>query len=207
MHKYTKILLDLRYEELLNLSDVTLERTSVTLGARGKILKNIALIKERPQRLKELSDAIEEVGRTSDTEQLIRVLRDLETIVLMPLKPYHPQPPSAGASYPVLRRSHDSSGSDSGTEHDFETAAISGGLYLDIPGQIFDLLKAISTEIFVKEYTSHEAVTVFACLLDKCLKREAFSSSQKLLFTAWLSKLKTLWNPPHIKKATDYKKR
>ena len=32
----------------------------------------------------------------------------------------------------------------------------------DIPGQTFDILHGISTEIFVKEYTNHEVVTVFA---------------------------------------------
>ncbi len=76
-----------------------------------------------------------------------------------------------------------------------------------IPGQIFDILKSISTDIFVKEYTNHEVVTVFVCILEKCLKREAYSSSQKQLMTGWLQKLKALWNPPHIKKAADYKKR
>ena len=77
----------------------------------------------------------------------------------------------------------------------------------DIPGQTFDILRGISTEIFVKEYTNHEVVTVFACLLEKCSRREAYTASQKQLMLGWLQKLKTLWNPPHIKKATDYKKR
>lgn len=134
---------------------------------------------------------IQEVSTSNDSEGLIRILRDLEAVVLMPLRPY---------TLSHWNGRHDS-GSDSGTEFDmleFEA---------DVPGKIFDILKSISTEIFVKEYTNHEVVTVFACLLDKCLKREAYSPSQKQLIQGWIGKLKTLWNPPHIKKATDYKKR
>ena len=117
----------------------------------------------------------------------------------MPLKPYRRQPPQLW-----MISNPDSSGSASSLDDsDYPEQRDEG----DIPGQMFDLLKWISTEIFVKEYTNHEVVTVFACLLEKCLKREAYSASQKQLMTAWLQKLKTLWNPPHIKKATDYKKR
>ena len=133
------------------------------------------------------------------------MLRDLEAIVLMPLKPYQVQPSRGlnGFGGPMISnpRSHHDSGSDSGTELGPDANEE------DIPGQIFEILKSISTEIFVKEYTNHEVVTVFACLLEKCLTREAYSPCQKQLITGWLQKLKTLWNPPHIKKATDYKKR
>ena len=130
------------------------------------------------------------------------MLRDLEAIVLMPLKPHQGLSRSAGqqpVNTMISKRSHHDSGSDSGNEPDYHEE--------DIPGQIFEILKSISTEIFVKEYTNHEVVTVFACLLEKCLTREAYSPCQKQLITGWLQKLKTLWNPPHIKKATDYKKR
>ena len=48
------------------------------------------------------------------------------------------------------------SGSDSGTEHDHDTTKTN----VDIPAQIFEILKSISTEIFVKEYTNHQVVTV-----------------------------------------------
>lgn len=59
LHKYTKILLELTYEELLELSDEQLEKKNVTLGARGKILKNIGLVRERSGKLRELSRALE----------------------------------------------------------------------------------------------------------------------------------------------------
>ena len=59
LHKYTKILLELSYEELLQLNDEVLERKNVTLGARGKILKYIGHIKERPRTIKKLGKDIE----------------------------------------------------------------------------------------------------------------------------------------------------
>ena len=124
----------------------------------------------------------------------------MEALVLMPLKPYRPSPEPA---HPMISNRADS-GFDSDTSGCGSSADIDEN---DIPGQTFDILKSISTEIFVKEYTNHEVVTVFACLLEKCSKREAYTSSQKQLMSGWLQKLKTLWNPPHIKKATDYKKR
>lgn len=192
MHKYTKILLELTYEELLQLSDEALEKRNVTLGARGKILKNIGLIRDRPNALRDLAKELADVSQSNDSEGLVRILRELEAIVLMPLQPYRPDMIS------VYSR-HDS-GFDSGLEEDNHIRG-------DVPGQIFDIFKTISTEIFVKEYTNHEVVTVFACLLEKCIKREAYNASQKQLISGWLQKLKTLWNPPHIKKATDYKKR
>ena len=55
LHKYTKILLELTYEELLQITDEALEKRSVTMGARGKILKYVGHIRERPQSLKDLS--------------------------------------------------------------------------------------------------------------------------------------------------------
>ena len=129
----------------------------------------------------------------------------------MPLKPFH------GRCSAILISNHPRH--DSGFDSGYENHNSSGDEDLvsnyraslqrdiDVPGQIFDILKSISTEIFVKEYTNHEVVTVFACLLEKTLKREAYTPSQKQLISGWLQKLKTLWNPPHIKKATDYKKR
>ena len=161
----------------------------------------------------------QDVSQSNDSDGLAKIICELEAIVLMPLKP---TPLAAGSTpnkYPNSRMKHSNpaewasgssvgggrhdSGSDSGTEHDHP--GCDGGV--DVPAQIFEILKSISTEIFVKEYTNHQVVTVFACLLEKCSRREAYSSSQKYLMINWLSKLKTLWNPPQIKKATDYKKR
>jgi hypothetical protein len=47
------MLLEISYEELLQLSDETLEKKNVTMGARGKILKYISHIRDRPNTLKQ----------------------------------------------------------------------------------------------------------------------------------------------------------
>ena len=53
LHKYTKILLEMTYEELLELNDDVLDKKNVTMGARGKILKYVGHIKDRPSTLKQ----------------------------------------------------------------------------------------------------------------------------------------------------------
>ena len=55
LHKYAKILLELSYEQLLDLTDEELKAKGLTFGARGKILKNIGFMKQRPNLLAELS--------------------------------------------------------------------------------------------------------------------------------------------------------
>jgi hypothetical protein len=50
-------------------------------------------------------------------------------------------------------------------------------------------------------------VTVYVCLLERCIGREAFNAQQKQHFAAWLQKLKTVWNPPSLRKANDYKRK
>ena len=59
LHKYTKLILEYTYEEFLDLTDETLEKRNVTLGARGKIIKNIGLVKYRPQKLNEMAKELE----------------------------------------------------------------------------------------------------------------------------------------------------
>ena len=76
----------------------------------------------------------------------------------MPLKPYRPNLEKS-----FHRSSMISNRTDSGFESD--TSCCSGDTdENDIPGQTFDVLKTISTEIFVKEYTNHEVSLVqFIC--------------------------------------------
>ena len=87
LHKYTLLLLEFTYEELLGLTEADLERKRVTTGARGKILKEIATVKERPTKMRELAAQVEAVSRTNDLTRLERILPELEKVILMPLKP------------------------------------------------------------------------------------------------------------------------
>ena len=127
LHKYTKLILEYTYEEFLDLTDETLEKRNVTLGARGKIIKNIGLVKYRPQKLNEMAKELEvdislkklfsllffilhffflfqEVSHSNDCEGLAKILCDLEAIVLMPLKPAFQ--PLAASKYPNSRLKH-----------------------------------------------------------------------------------------------------
>lgn len=59
LHKYTRVLLEFTYDEFLDVTEDQLEKKGVTLGARGKILKNIGLIKQRPQKIVEILEIID----------------------------------------------------------------------------------------------------------------------------------------------------
>ena len=65
---------------------------------RGKILKEIATVKERPAKIRELAAQVDAISMASDLVRLERMLPELERILLMPLKP------------PPAQRPHDSSG-------------------------------------------------------------------------------------------------
>ena len=66
LHKYCATFIKYSYEEFLQLNDETLKQDGVTLGARGKILKSIEKIRNRPQKLKELLITIEVVQVSSN---------------------------------------------------------------------------------------------------------------------------------------------
>jgi len=51
--------LEFTYEEFLDVTDDQLEKKGVTLGARGKILKNISFIRQRPQKIVEILNMLD----------------------------------------------------------------------------------------------------------------------------------------------------
>ncbi len=65
LHKYTDRLLSLTYEELLNLTEDELRRMEFTDGARGKFMKHLALITERPGKIRELRKTLDVSDRWS----------------------------------------------------------------------------------------------------------------------------------------------
>ena len=73
LHKYTKLILEYTYEEFLDLTDETLEKRNVTLGARGKIIKNIGLVKYRPQKLKEMAKELEVIFKSSVQKKTLEI--------------------------------------------------------------------------------------------------------------------------------------
>ena len=59
LHKYTERLINLTYEELLAITDNDLKDRMFTDGAKGKFLKQIALIRDRPQKIRELKQHLD----------------------------------------------------------------------------------------------------------------------------------------------------
>jgi hypothetical protein len=143
-----------------------------------------------------------------------QILRELENYVLMPLKPFTAPPSnpiqttSSRALTSATRTGRHDSGSDSGTDlcHDDENSVIAESTK-NVPGLIFNTLKKVFMIILLSDTTNHEVITVFACLLERCRAKESFNVTQKKCFNSWLQKLRTLWNPPAIRKANDYKRR
>ena len=72
---------------------------------------------------------------------------------------------------------------------------------------IFDIVSKMVIIIFLSVKVNHQVVTVFASLLNRCLRRDAFTVTQKQKFSSWLQRMRTLWNPPQILKAKDYWRR
>ena len=69
LHKYSPLLCNLTYEELLALDEVTLEAQGVTKGARHKIVLSINKLKERYSQLVQI-----EKVRTGAEKIMIQVL-------------------------------------------------------------------------------------------------------------------------------------
>lgn len=162
----------------------------------------------------------QDVARTNDMDKLRQLMLEFEAIILMPLKPHGP----VRANNPrpqtltCLGGGRHDSGSDSGTEQSeggTEGGAGAAGMpqppaaggAADVPTMIFDTLQKMVMIIFLSESVNHEVVTVFACLLNRCLRREAFSVTHKQKISSWLQRMRTLWNPPQILKANDYRRR
>ena len=153
----------------------------------------------------------------TDMGKLEKMLPDLEKIILMPLKPYQLSAigtrrrlSSGGVGNPEQQQQQQlhlgvmvsNFSSSSGS-----MAAPPLPQHENIPEEIFEVLKRVCSCILLSEAFHHGVVTVYVCLLERCLHREAFTNHQKQLFSAWIHRLRSVWNPPSIRKATDYKRK
>lgn len=89
LHKYSPLLCNLTYDELLALDESTLESQGVTKGARHKIVLSISKLKERHKQLVQIEKDVMNGGN------LFSCLNDLKSIILTPFPPYNPQNDSA----------------------------------------------------------------------------------------------------------------
>lgn len=84
LHKYSPLLCNLTYEELLALDESTLESQGVTKGARHKIVLSISKLKERHKQLVQIEKEVMNGGN------LFSCLNDLKSLILTPFPPYNP---------------------------------------------------------------------------------------------------------------------
>jgi len=180
LHKYNPVLVDLTYERFLQLTDEQLEKRGFTLGARGKLLKHISLIKERPQRLLELDRKLETV---TDLTTLCQILLELETLILMPTKPLTcPAPMLSSAAHLSL---NSTAGRSGGSVTEF----CPGSDDDDVPRLMFQVLTKVFHSVFPNCVRHYKVVTTFARILEYCLDKDCFTETEKIRFTSWLKKL------------------
>eukprot|EP00095_Tigriopus_kingsejongensis_P005815 maker-scaffold716_size107355-snap-gene-0.28 protein:Tk05815 transcript:maker-scaffold716_size107355-snap-gene-0.28-mRNA-1 annotation:"protein smaug homolog 2" len=215
LHKYTTFLLEFTYEELLGMTSEQLPKDRVTEGAKGKILKEIKLINERPATVRKVLTVLEEIFKLDDLARLEKILPEIEKIVLMPLKPL----PNTGIALPMRCSSESLQGpykwpNSSGMESILDLSGdeskptslnrVPGcGLGLpmieeneNIPQSIFEVLKKVCSIVLLSDCpvpkTVSKVVKNISSLLEQCIEREAYHLQQKQCFRTWL---KALRNP------------
>lgn len=107
LHKYSPLLCNLTYEELLALDEATLEAQGVTKGARHKIVLSINKLKERHTQLVQIEKEVMSGGH------LLSCLNELKAIILTPFPPYNP--PGDTSTHPLLNQQLSSTTLDSST--------------------------------------------------------------------------------------------
>lgn len=86
LHKYQHIFAELGYEGMVQMKEEYLEQKNVTKGARNKIILSIRKLARRPETLSEIEQDMEKPGR------LLQCIRELQQMLLTPIKPYGPEP-------------------------------------------------------------------------------------------------------------------
>ena len=81
LHKYTDLIMNLTYDEMMNLTESQLEAEGVTKGARTKILANIQKLRDRPGIIADINKLLD-----SDDCNVRKVLTDLEVLLKSPVK-------------------------------------------------------------------------------------------------------------------------
>ena len=196
LHKYSDRLVSYSYDELLALTDQDLQKLMFTDGAKGKFLKQLSLVKERPSKLKDLRTQLDE---NVELRELLVILPELEKLILMPMRlptlnrSPNPMPTYAKPAQPAVsslsrsERRHDS-GSDSGTEMTDDAVRD-----LDVAQELFELLEKTFSIIICKQHDDSDRDKVvrnfFNLLERRCLKKESFTSQQKHLFFTWLKRM------------------
>lgn len=189
LHKYTDLIMNMTYTEMIQLTEEKLESLNVTKGARRKIVSSIQKLEERPNILTNIDTELE----IEDCD-IKKILADLESVLKSPIRIEEEENP---------RSRHDSA-IDSGTEvsEDEEQereidVPCSGRKLIDL---IMKTLRKVCSLILLSQHTDTKHVAQFTTLLDLCLSRDCYLPRQKQLLISWKQKLYSIWGPlpsPH----------
>ena len=100
------------YDEILSLNDEKLIESKITLGARKKILTNIEKLKNRPERIKQLINVINDEKCPLNVSTLENILNELTEISITPMKQQNSPPTSLALLKSKAVSSNDSDSND-----------------------------------------------------------------------------------------------
>ncbi|XP_075232510.1 protein Smaug homolog 1-like [Lycorma delicatula] len=166
LHKYSKLFSQLTYEQMLSLSEETFDSVleqidagPVTQGARRKVIRSIAKLRERHSNLCQLEQDVTNGGN------LLNAMDMLKAVLVTPIKP---------------ATSDDDTSSSSGGNR--QQTALD-----DIPAQFTKVLGkgTFCMQLIASDRADEEALSCFISILDKTYHHDCFTSQQKRKVSSW----------------------
>lgn len=162
LHKYSWVFNNLTYEQMLDLTDESLQAIGITKGARHKLLISIAKLKERSMMLTELETEVMNGG------DLLNALKKLKSVLQSPLQV------TAGEDLPS------------------QFVKVMGkGIYIIFTNITHTYLYCVvvCTQLLMLRQPSEECLMLFSTLCERAEVSEAFSVEQKRRLTLWRGQL------------------
>ncbi|KAB7508195.1 Protein Smaug-like protein 1 [Armadillidium nasatum] len=170
LHKYTPLLCNLKYEDLLALTEKDLEAKGVTKGARHKIILSIAKLRERPKQLENIEKDIMNGGSIS------AALNQLKQIAITPMLP---------STYEAKHSEE--------TNQNYNLQLNS--TEPDLASQFTRVMGKMCTQLLVCARPEDEAMSSFLSLVDKCMYHEAFPNVLTKRLLSWKQQILRIWHP------------
>lgn len=98
LHKYTELFTQMTYVDLMEVTDEKLIKANITLGARKKILTHIDKLKDRPARLRQLIQILDDKKCLINDSTLENILIELTEISVSPIEPNKSNPTTVDKS-------------------------------------------------------------------------------------------------------------
>lgn len=176
LHKYTELFTQMTYVDLMEVTDEKLIKANITLGARKKILTHIDKLKDRPARLRQLIQILDDKKCPINDSTLENILIELTEISVSPIEPNKSNPTTVDKSENI---SFDESTND-------QVLVPSGTDTCQLILELFDriqkyLLKRQPSKTLDQNETDlKELLKVCLKIIDKLFLTKAFSDIQNL---------------------------